>query len=61
VVELRIVDVDLERVYAHDRAVLLVQFCDAAVVEPAEDGVVVELVPQCCGGEFGAGERRRGG
>lgn len=48
----------LIRIDADDRSVLLVQISDFPHVLPAEDDVVVELVPEGSDGEFGAGEVR---
>lgn len=50
----------LIRIDANDRSILLVQISDFPHVLPAEDNVVVELVPEGCDGEFGAGEVREG-
>ncbi len=50
----------LIRIDANDRSVLLVQVSDFPHVLPAEDHVVVKLVPEGCDGEFGAGKVRDG-
>lgn len=53
----RVVDVDVDRVDAHDGAVLLVQLLDLPQVPGlVRPEVVVELIPEADGGELGARE-----
>lgn len=60
VVEPDVVHVHAVRRDAHDRAVLLVQRFRMEEHLPALDGVVVELVEVCQGGELWAGDLRQG-